>query len=298
MNLRFVTVDVFTDQAFGGNPLAVVFDAETLSEEEMQRVAMEFNLSETTFVRTPKDAANTAEVRIFTPRAEIPFAGHPNIGTAFVLASERGLTQDLTFEGRAGLVHLNLLQDESGLLSGARLAAPQRFSRGIDLSAADIAEVLALDVDQIETANHAPCVVSCGTRFATVEVKSRAALANAKVRNDAYDRVLPVETATGLHVYTRDAGDVDAEVRMFAPSFGVPEDAATGSANIAWMGLMASLETENDGHFERVISQGVDFGRPSILRAEAKKSRGDVVQTWIGGSVVPMMTGTIRPASS
>ncbi|MEL6109255.1 MAG: PhzF family phenazine biosynthesis protein [Planctomycetota bacterium] len=299
MKLRFITVDVFTTNAFGGNPLAVVLDADELGDAEMQRIAMEFNLSETTFVRSAKDAANTAEVRIFTPRAEIPFAGHPNVGTAFVLANQRGdEPSELVFEGRAGLVRLDLLRRDSGVLLGARLAAPQPFSRGIDLPPEQIAEVLALSVDQIELANHPPCVVSCGTTFATVELKTRADLAEVRVRSDAYERCLPIETATGLHVYTREAGDgLDAEARMFAPTMGVPEDPATGSANIAWMGLMASLEDADAGRFRKTVSQGVDMGRPSILDTEAEKLGGKVVQTWIGGSVVPMMTGTIEPAS-
>ena len=299
MKLRFVTVDVFTSQAFGGNPLAVVLSAECLSDDAMQQIAMEFNLSETTFVLPPTQSHHTAEVRIFTPRAEIPFAGHPNVGTAYVIANEReDKLTEVTLEGRAGLVRLDLLRDEASELTGARLAAPQPFSRGIDLSPVEIAEVLSLPADQIETSNHLPCVVSCGTTFATVELKSRKALAAARVRTDAYERVLPIETATGLHVYTRETGgEFDAEARMFAPSMGVPEDAATGSANVAWMGLMASLEQADVGHFQRVVSQGVDMGRPSVLHAEAEKRDGNVVQTWIGGSVVPMMSGTIEPAS-
>ncbi|MEO1524226.1 MAG: PhzF family phenazine biosynthesis protein [Planctomycetota bacterium] len=300
MTLPFVTVDVFTTEPFGGNPLAVVLNADALNDADMQRIAMEFNLSETTFIRTPKDPANAADGRIFTPRAEIPFAGHPNVGTAFVLASSRDdKPSDLVFEGQAGLVRLSLLRDDDGTLTGAELAAPQVFARGEDFSPEQIAEVLALPADQIETANHLPCVISCGTPFATVEVKSREVLANARVRTDAYERHLPTSVATGLHVYTRDAGEgFDAEVRMFAPTVGVPEDPATGSANIAWMGLMASLENASEGHFSRVVSQGVDMGRPSVMHCKAEKVGGEVLQTWIGGSVVPMMTGIIDPAGS
>src|SRR6516162_8161403 len=133
MRLTFVTVDVFTDRQFGGNPLAVVIDADGLSSRQMQAIAAEFNLSETTFVLPPQDAANTAQVRIFTPRAELPFAGHPNVGTAFVLAGTttgavRPTPGDtMIFEEKAGLVRIELLRDGSAV-TGARLAAPQGFS--------------------------------------------------------------------------------------------------------------------------------------------------------------------------
>jgi len=132
MKLDFATVDVFTDRQFGGNPLAVVPDARGLTSAQMQAIAAEFNLSETTFVLPPQDAANTAQVRIFTPRAELPFAGHPNIGTAFVLAgaatgAARPITGDtMIFEEKAGLVRIELLRDRSAV-TGARLAAPQAF---------------------------------------------------------------------------------------------------------------------------------------------------------------------------
>src|SRR3954470_10853226 len=156
MQLRFVTVDVFTAERFSGNPLAVVLNAEGLSTGQMQAIAAEFNLAETTFVLPPKDAANTAHVRIFTPRAEMPFAGHPNVGTAFVVARAgslygRSIAGDrVVFEEKAGLVPITLLKD-GATVSGARLAAPQPLSVGPDVSVELIARACALSVDDISS---------------------------------------------------------------------------------------------------------------------------------------------------
>src|SRR5436189_600150 len=144
MQLNFVTVDVFTDQRFGGNPLAVVPDDRGLAAQQMQSIAAEFNLAETTFVLPPKDPAHTAEVRIFTPRAELPFAGHPNIGTAFVLATlgqsyRRAVREPLVFEEKAGLVAVDVIRNEAAV-TGARLAAPQPLTRAQDVPADIVAK--------------------------------------------------------------------------------------------------------------------------------------------------------------
>src|SRR5262249_19434501 len=162
MRFEFVTVDVFTDRRFGGNPLAVLPEADGLTAAQMQAIAAEFNLSETTFVLPPQDPAYTAEVRIFTPRAELPFAGHPNVGTAFALARRgnvggRPLGDTLLFEERAGLVPVALLR-ESGDTVGARLTAPQPFSRGVDIAVDAVAASCGLMADDIAVANHRPCV--------------------------------------------------------------------------------------------------------------------------------------------
>src|ERR1700682_4828552 len=154
MRLQFQTVDVFTSDRFAGNPLAVVLNAEELSTGQMQAIAAEFNLAETTFVRPPKDAAHTAEVRIFTPRSEMPFAGHPNVGTAFVLARAgesygKAISSDhLTFEEIAGIVHIELLK-ENGVTVGARLAAPQPVSIGEEISVEIVAAACSLQATDI-----------------------------------------------------------------------------------------------------------------------------------------------------
>jgi trans-2,3-dihydro-3-hydroxyanthranilate isomerase len=296
MQFRFVTVDVFTDRRFGGNPLAVVPDAVGLTTAQMQAIAAEFNLSETTFVLPPKDAAHTAEVRIFTPRSELPFAGHPNVGTAVALAIRgsvhgRATGDRLVFEEKAGLVPLELLK-EGTTVTGARLTAPQPLARGSDVPVGIVAEACAIAPDDIETGHHLPCVAGCGINFVFAEVKSRQALAAARGRADIFARHLG-ENA-GIHLYLRDAGEVDVRARMFAPLQGVPEDPATGSANVALAGLLASLRSEPDLSLELRIAQGIEMGRPSLLEAAAEKQAGKVVETRIGGSCVTVMAGTIE----
>jgi|SRR4051794_3785406 trans-2,3-dihydro-3-hydroxyanthranilate isomerase len=295
---EFVTVDVFTDRRFGGNPLAVVMNAEGLTTAQMQSIAGEFNLSETTFVLPPKDPAHTAEVRIFTPKAELPFAGHPNVGTAFVLATRGGASgredgDRLVFEEKAGLVPLDLLKDGASIV-GARLTAPQPLSRGEDVAIDVVAAACSIRVEDIETLHHAPCVASCGTGFIFAELKMRQALAAAQPRAEIFARHFPVAGATGIHLYVCDGGEgVDIRARMFAPQHGVPEDPATGSANVALVGLLASLRPEPDLSLRLRIAQGVEMGRPSLLDASAEKRGGRVDQTRIGGRCVAVMTGTI-----
>ena len=293
MKRQFTTVDVFTDRRFGGNPLAVVSDAEGLSAEQMQSIAAEFNLAETTFVLPPKGPEHTAHVRIFTPKAELPFAGHPNVGTAYVLAQAGNTGDRMVFEEKAGLVPIDLMR-EQGKVVGARLAAPQKFAIGEELAAGLVAEMCGLAVDQIETANHRPLIASCGIPLVFVELTSRAALAKAAVRTDVLARHLPMERAIGVHLYvaaSEHGGDIQS--RMFAPLFGVPEDPATGGANVALIGLLAHLRPEPDLSLSKTIGQGFDMGRPSILKASAEKKAGAVTETYIGGQCVPMLRGTI-----
>jgi len=299
MKLDFATVDVFTDRQFGGNPLAVVPDARGLTSAQMQAIAAEFNLSETTLVLPPQDAANTAQVRIFTPRAELPFAGHPNIGTAFVLvgaatSAARAITGDtMIFEENAGLVGIELLRDRSAV-TGARLAAPQAFSIGENIAREIVASACSIAPADIDTTAHQPCIASCGIPLIFAAVTSRAALAAARPRTEIFAEHVPTTLATGVHLYVEAATPVaDIEARMFAPLYGVTEDPATGSANVALIALLATLRAESDLRLERRISQGVDMGRPSLMMASAEKRAGKIVAAHIGGSCVPMMSGVI-----
>jgi trans-2,3-dihydro-3-hydroxyanthranilate isomerase len=298
MKLNFVTVDVFTDLPFGGNPLAVVPDARGVTAEQMQAIAAEFNLSETTFVLPPEDAAHTARVRIFTPRAELPFAGHPNVGTAFVLASAAGAARSadgdtMIFEEKAGLVPLTLLRDGAAV-TGARLTAPQRLSVGETVARDIVAAACSLAPGDIDTRVHAPCIASCGLPLIFAAVTGRAALALARPRIDVFAEHIPVARAIGIHLYVEAASpSADIETRMFAPLYGVAEDPATGSANVALAALLASLMAEQDVRLERRISQGVDMGRPSLMVASAEKRGGEVVTAHIGGNCVPVMSGVI-----
>ena len=299
MKLHFATVDVFTDRQFGGNPLAVVTNARSLSTERMQAIAAEFNLAETTFVLPPKDPAHTAQVRIFTPKAEMPFAGHPNVGTAFVLARAgenygKAISGDrLTFEEIAGLVHIDLLK-QNGVTVGARLAAPQPISIGEEISLEIVAAACSLKADDIKTDVHRPCVASCGAPFVLAELASRDALAMARSRPEVFARDLPRDRVTGLHLYVqaKEQGR-DIQARMFAPQHGIAEDPATGSANVALIGLLAHHRPEIDFTLSKTIGQGFDMGRPSLIEAGAEKKAGHVVATYVGGRCVPVMSGTI-----
>ena len=299
MKLEFVTVDVFTDRQFGGNPLAVVPDARGLTSAQMQAIAAEFNLSETTFVLPPLDSAHTAHVRIFTPRAELPFAGHPNIGTAFVIAGAVASAASpiagdmLTFEEKTGIVRIKLLRGRSGV-TGARLAAPQNLSIGENFSRDIVASACSITPADIDTRAHQPCIASCGNPLIFAALSGRAALASARPRAEIFTQHIPIALATGIHLYVEtDTPAADIETRMFAPLHGITEDPATGSANVALIGLLAMLRSAPDLRLERKISQGVDMGRPSLMVASAEKRAGAVVAAHIGGTCVPVMSGVM-----
>ena len=295
MQIDFVTVDVFTNRRFGGNPLAVVRDGAGLDGAQMQSIAAEFNLAETTFVLPPSDPAHTAVVRIFTPRAEVPFAGHPNIGTAFVLATlgEGALREPLVFEEKAGLVRLDLRR-EGATIVGARLAAPQPLDRREDVAAEVVAAACGLAAADVASDNHRPCIVSCGMPFVCAELRTRRALSGARPQAHVFSEHVPADRATGILLYVPGRDGADIEARMFAPLYGVPEDPATGSANVALAGLLADLRSERDLRLDLRIVQGVDMGRESVLEATAEKRGGKITGLWIGGGCVPMMRGTLE----
>lgn len=298
MKIEYLTVDVFTAERFGGNPLAVVPDGRGLTPKLMQQVATEFNYSETTFVLLPDDPAHTARVRIFTPRAELPFAGHPNVGTAFVLAQQGeafgcAVGGKLAFEEIAGLVQAELVKDGAQVV-GARIQAPEAFQKGADVPAGLVAESCSLAAADVELANHAPCVATAGLPYVFAEISSQGALGNAVPRYDAFECHVPADMAAGICLYTHASeGDADIYARVFAPLHGVTEDPATGSANVALAGLLASIAPEPSLTFERTVAQGAHMGRPSRLHIAAKKQGGVVTETRVGGRCVPVMAGTL-----
>ena len=303
MTLTFETVDVFTDTAFGGNPLAVVFGGENLSGEAMQRIAREFNYSETTFVLPPTDPANTARVRIFSTKREMPFAGHPNVGTATVLAWRgeafgRTLGDRLVFEEIAGLVPI-AVQAEGGRPVGAMLTAPAAFSTGTEASVEDVAACLGLTAADIRTDAHRPIVASGGLPFLVAELTGRAALERSRPDPAAFGTAPTVVPHGAILSYVRTGGPntggtdtVDIRARMFAPIRNVAEDPATGSANVALMGLLASLRA-TPGTLVRRIAQGVEMGRPSVLEGEADWRDGKVTAIRMGGRCAPVMRGEL-----
>jgi trans-2,3-dihydro-3-hydroxyanthranilate isomerase len=287
---RFVTVDVFTDRRFGGNQLAVFPDARGLTDAQMQALAFEFNLSETTFVLPPSDPANTARVRIFNRLAEMPFAGHPNVGTAFVLAREgRGRDGVLRFEELAGLVEVRVETGSDGAPTGASIAAPQPLSVGLALDAETVAPTAALAARDIVTTAHEPVVASVGMPFVIAEVTGDA-LTRAVPDLAAARRVAAAHPALNgryaLLMYAEDGAQLRA--RMFAPLSGTFEDPATGSANAALAALLTKLSGADRRSF--TVVQGVEMGRPSLLRLEGERA-ADGHRATVAGGCIPVLSG-------
>ena len=301
MQRRYITVDVFTDRAFGGNPLAVVLDAGGLSTAQMQAIASEFNYSETTFVLPPRDSAHDAQVRIFTVRSEIPFAGHPNVGTAFVLAMQAAKPPErFLFEEGAGLVPVEIF-NEKGSVIGAELTAPQHLKKLTQFSAEQAAACVSLSTADIRTDRHPPQIVSVGLPFLVAELASRDALRRARPDAAAFARTFPCDGSDAVYLYTRDVPPAerpcDLQARMFHPgSSGLSEDPATGSATAAAAALLADLSGERDGELKLRIGQGVDLGRPSLLLTRVGKANGAVASAHVGGHCVQIMEGSFRLA--
>lgn len=293
MKRRYVVADVFTDKPFLGNPVAVVLDAEDLSTEQMQRIAVEFGYSETTFVLPPDDAAHTARVRIFTPSREIPFAGHPNVGTAYVLANyaamnDTPLPETLLFEEIAGLVPVRLLKDND-TVTGAELVTPEALSCRSEVSPEKVAACLSLTAEDIRTEVHNPLVASVGLPFLVVELASRDALRRCVPNLQGFRAVLPLDGAVSVYAYTldKDAGEQGVlQARMLTPR--MTEDPATGSATAAVTALLALLQDQTTLSLQ--VSQGVDMGRASLLYSGYDASSGKPVVR-VGGSCVITMEG-------
>ena len=295
MKYRFYTCDVFTETRFGGNPLAVLPDAEGLSSRQMQQIAREFNYSESTFVLPPKQG-HTRRVRIFTPTQEIPFAGHPNVGTAFVLAStgELGLEDEtkIAFEEKAGLVPITIRKIEGRIW--CELQAPEPLSVGQSISVDLAASALSLSVEDIVVDTHEPQVASVGLPFIMVEVRDRATLEHARANIAVLEEIHESGIMPDIHVYTLVDDGFDIRTRMFAPLDGIPEDPATGSANCALAAMLTHYRPESDGEYRWRIAQGIEMGRPSVLDARAEKRAGAVTGVWIAGYCVMVSEGTIE----
>jgi trans-2,3-dihydro-3-hydroxyanthranilate isomerase len=300
--IDYVTVDVFTDTRFGGNPLAVVPDARGIDDTLLQKIATEFNYSETTFVFPPDDPAHTARVRIFTPTDEIPFAGHPNVGTAFVLGRQgtafgKPVGDRMVFEEKAGLVHLDLLRD-GGEVIGAGFVAPQSVQIGDVVDVVTLAACISLPPDAVVSHAHPPHIVSVGLPFAVAELSGLDALASARPNTSAFE----VAGKTYWHrddrfsafIYVRTGDGIDhLRARMFAPLSNVPEDPATGSASAALAAYLVTLDPRRDAVCGITIEQGVEMGRRSLIEVEVRKRDGHVESVRISGRCVPVMQGRI-----
>jgi trans-2,3-dihydro-3-hydroxyanthranilate isomerase len=294
---EFVTVDVFTEQRFGGNPLAVFPDASGMTDAQMQALAREFNLSETTFVLPPKDPAHTARVRIFTPQHEMPFAGHPNVGTGTVLAWRmEAPPEHLVFEEIAGIVRVHVQRDAAGSVTGARISAPHSLQIGSMIPATTVADCIGLPEAAIGTELHDPVVASVGAPFVIAELKDLGLLAAAEPDLGAFRAAAKhfpdMGTRFNLLLYVRIDGDATRlATRMFAPLGGILEDPATGSANAALAALLTSVAPGEDVDLHYDIVQGVEMGRPSRLLASARKTAEGPVEATIAGSCVKVMRG-------
>ncbi len=294
---RFVTLDVFTDRILAGNPLAVVLDSEGLDAARMQAVAREFNLSETVFVLPAADARHRARLRIFTPGRELPFAGHPTVGTAVLLAlrhESRADAQAFGLEEEIGIVPC--VVENSGAGSGyARFRLPKLpVPEGTGPEPSDAAWGLGLDPTVIGFDRHVPSRHSAGVPFTFVPVNSLAAIARAKPAGEAFAAAFGGERPAAF-VYTRETTETGRHfhARMFAPSFGIGEDPATGSAVAAFAGVLMQCEPLGDGEHALTIEQGFEMGRPSLIHLQLVIRNGALASAEIGGSAVVVSEGEI-----
>ncbi len=299
--VHYFTLDVFTDQRFGGNPLAVILDARGLTSEQMLRITREFNYSETTFVLPAEDPATTKRVRIFTPGGEVPFAGHPTIGTAIALvfsgdAPATGDAVRVVLGENVGPVPVTVrLRD--GVPEWAQLSTAMLPVEQPAMDRAVVAEMLGLaSPDFMTTDGYAPTATSCGLPFLIVPLTSRDAVARARVNDAVFARTLRGTSCAMIMVFAMvdDIAGVDVHCRVFCPDDGVPEDPATGSANAALGGYLAA-RTPRTGTLRWVSQQGIEMGRPSRLEIEVdKRPEGSITAVRVGGSAVLMSEGRLR----
>ncbi len=295
-HLQFHTLDVFTEQRYGGNPLAVVLAADGLNTRQMQTIAREFNLSETVFVQKPTARGADFKVRIFTPQIEMPFAGHPTVGTACLLA-ELGLApqgDDVRFvlEENVGLVPVRVRR-EAGRAPYGELTTAVLPQRGPDApSAAALAKMLGLEEQDIGYAGEAAALVSCGVPYVLVPLRSPELMAGISFDLPCWRQHLAGGWAHQVYVYAR-GYEGELRARMFAPGAGVQEDPATGSAAVALAGRLAMDAPEADGRLIWTIHQGLEMNRPSVLQIEADKQAGAVIAVRVGGHAVTVLSGTL-----
>ncbi len=302
MPRRFHTLDVFTDHALAGNPLAVVHDCEGLDTERMQAITREFNLSETVFVLPPDDPVNTAKIRIFTPGSELPFAGHPTVGTAVLLAQLRAPEM----VGSSGIVIA--LEETIGLVKVEVSKRQGRAARGVfaipklptmvaepPRNAVQIAKALGLDADDIGFDGHHCANFAAGVAFTMVPLKSLDALARARsVASPDFHAAFGGTPTPWCYLYVK-TGPRSWQTRMFAPSHGIAEDPATGGAAAAFAGTIMAFEKPVDGRDQQhIIMQGVEMGRPSEIVLTLDVERGALHEATIGGGAIIVSEGTIN----
>jgi len=287
--IRYHLVDVFTDKIFGGNQLAVVTNGRGLSTELMQSIAKEFNLSETTFVLPPADPANDYRVRIFTPHSELPMAGHPTVGTSFILAREHmielgGDEQTIRLEEGVGLIPVQLkFKDGQPDFIWMQQLLPQFGPRFEDVGA--IAEMLSLPTEAIETRWPIE-IISCGVPFLYVPLKSLSAARAVRFRMDVWERVLGSTGVGAVFIFTTETELEGSSVhsRMFAPGLGVQEDPATGAASGPLGCYLTRYEVfRTSDRMEFTSEQGIEMGRTSIIKIVIEQEAGAIKSVRVGG---------------
>lgn len=303
MRLDFYTLDVFTDTRFGGNPLAVVLGADELDDTHMQSIAREFNISETVFVSKAKKESHSAAIRIFTPDKELAFAGHPNVGTAVLLAELKSVGLEdterdsiVTLEQKIGIVRVGvrLKREQAGF---AEFDAPKLPKDAGSLPPVEkLAAGLGLIANEIGFENHRPRCFAAGVAFAMIPVRSREAIAKAHVSEPHWTASFEEQGIAGAYLYTRQCVHTGSSfhARMFAPGFGVPEDPATGSAAICLAGAVHHFDDFPDGSHKRKIEQGYEMGRPSEIIMTNVVRGGELETVRIGGRAVRVSDGSIR----
>jgi trans-2,3-dihydro-3-hydroxyanthranilate isomerase len=299
MPRRFVTLDVFTREPLAGNPLAVVLDAEGLDSERMQRIAREFNLSETVFLFPPEDPRHRAKLRIFTPGRELPFAGHPTVGTAVLLALRGG--NDATSASAFGLEETGGVVSCAAEVNGegqgyARFRVPRLPEIcGEGREVAEAAWGLGLDPTDIGFDRHMPSRHTAGVPYDLVPVRSLDAVGRAKPNGEAFAKVFGDGNHPTAYVYTRETVRTEHHfhTRMFAPSFGMAEDPATGSAVAALVGALMQFEPMGEGEHSFTIEQGYEMGRPSEIALQLVIRNGALVSAEIGGGAVVVSEGEL-----
>jgi trans-2,3-dihydro-3-hydroxyanthranilate isomerase len=309
LRLEYHTLDVFTDRVFGGNPLAVFPDGRGLAPALMQSIARELNLSETVFVLPAWDPAATRRVRIFTPAQEVPFAGHPTLGTAFFLVASGILPVDVdaatvVLEEDVGLVPVDVRMEDGRPVSACLTAAVPPSEQPADLEPAQLARMVGLDPDEVGAELDGlrtplePVVASAGLPFLVLPVRDVAAAERARLDTAVWESLLP-EGSPSRMVYVVAPGGrghgVDLHVRMFAPAAGVPEDPATGSAAAALAGYLGARGDDGEPSWE--VEQGLEMGRPSRLTLHAAVRAGRVLSARVAGAAVMVARGTMEVPS-
>ncbi|MDP2621090.1 MAG: PhzF family phenazine biosynthesis protein [Hyphomicrobiales bacterium] len=303
---RFFTLDVFTDTPLAGNPLAVVLDADDLDKAAMQAIAREFNLSETVFLLKAAQANHNARARIFTPVRELPFAGHPTVGAAVLLANLK--INDGGEGEQSEHDAMVVIEQEIGLVrAGVRLrpgAAPFAVfdapklpeEAGTVPSAEDLAHGIGLMPSDVGFDNHKPMRASAGVAYVFLPVKNREALARCQSNRIFWDSIFGDDDHGAVYVYCRDTEDEAHafRARMFSPGLGLDEDPATGSAAAAFACIVARFEPLGDGTHTLIIEQGYEMGRPSQIMLEVELAGGKLISARIGGHAVIVQEGTIE----